>query len=250
MRIGVCCNPELAKFAVRCGADYVELPAYRLVTEPGYIDHIKDLPVETTNVFFSAEMRLYENESRSIKAAERTILRANEAGVQLMVVGSGPARKSTPSRDADWCFVRFVEILHQANIDTKECGILLAPESLNREETDVGNDLAQLALSLREVGIGFTADSYHILKEWDFDGRPCSLEDLFKTQVPFLPQHIHLGPLDRKAPKSDDPMLLAFFKRLKELGYAGRCSLECSWDHIKTDLCPSIKDVKTLWEAA
>ena len=73
MRIGVCCQPDLAKFALRAGADYVELPAYRFVVDHGYLASIKDFPVETTNLFFSSEMRLYENESRSVKAAEKTI---------------------------------------------------------------------------------------------------------------------------------------------------------------------------------
>jgi sugar phosphate isomerase/epimerase len=222
-----------------------------MATEPGYIESLKDVPVETTNLFFSSDLRLYENESRSIKAAERTIRRAAElGGVQIMVVGSGAARKSAPNREADWCFVRFVEILNQANRNTKDCTIVLAPESLNRDETDVGNDLAQLAHSLHEVGLGYTADSYHVLKEWDYDGRQSSLEDLFKVQVPFAPNHVHLGPLTRKAPKADDPMLLAFFQRLKEFGYDGRISLECSWDNIKAELKPSIEATQILWEAA
>lgn len=236
--------------AVKCGADYVEVPAYRFVTEKHYAEALEGLPVETTNLFFSSEMRLYEQIERTVLAAERTIRRAKEAEVQLMVIGSGAARKSPENRDADWCFVRFVEILNHANTNTKDCGIVLAPESLNREETDVGNDLAQLAHSCHEVGLGYTADSYHVLKEWDLEGRPGSVEALFEKQLPFIPNHVHLGPLDRKAPQSSDPMIQAFFRRLKDLGYDGRISLECSWGKFKHELCESIKAVRTLWEAA
>ena len=84
MRVGVCCSPELAKLATSSGAEYVELPAYRMATEPGYLDAIRDLPVEATNLFFSSDMRLYENEGRSVKNAEKTIRRAHAGGLTVL----------------------------------------------------------------------------------------------------------------------------------------------------------------------
>jgi hypothetical protein len=108
---------------------------------------------------------------------------------------------------------------------------LIAPEGLNRSETDLGTDTGSFANILAYYGIPYTADAYHILKEWDFDGREGGLsapsEEYWAAQLPFAPVHAHIADLpDRFAPKADDLMLSGFFRRLKELGYEGRVSLE------------------------
>jgi hypothetical protein len=108
---------------------------------------------------------------------------------------------------------------------------LIAPEGLNRTETDLGTDTGSFANTLAYYGIPYTADAYHILKEWDFDGREGGLsapsEQYWAAQLPFVPVHAHIADLpDRLAPKADDLMLSGFFRRMKELGYEVRVSLE------------------------
>ena len=77
----------------------------------------------------------------------------------------------------------------------------MAPESLNRSETNVGNDLGQLAKDLAAKGIAYTADLYHILYEANADGHPPD----FAEQLPFAPLHVHLADLPRHVPAPDDP---------------------------------------------
>jgi sugar phosphate isomerase/epimerase len=254
VRFGVCSAVEQADATLAAGADYIELPGHPLNEDADYIALLRSLPVEATNLFFSADIGLYDDFTRSVKIARRTIKHAAEAGVQVMVIGSGAARKSPKTRCADWAFMRFVEVVNQANEAALEEGVSLAPESLNREETDVGNDLAQLAESLREVNIGFTADSYHVLKEWDFEGREggqeAPSEEYWREKIPFAPTHVHLAPLDRQPPRSDDPMLLGFMRRLKESGYDSRISLECACREEDRDVPAAVEAMRTLWEAA
>ena len=108
---------------------------------------------------------------------------------------------------------------------------LIAPEGLNRSETNLGTDTGSFAATLAYYGIPYTADAYHILKEWDFDGREGERDvptaEFWETQIPFAPVHAHIADLpDRHAPTEDDVMLQGFFRRLKELDYQGGVSLE------------------------
>ncbi|MEI7577401.1 MAG: hypothetical protein WCK51_10940 [Armatimonadota bacterium] len=108
---------------------------------------------------------------------------------------------------------------------------LLAPEALNRSETNLGNDCGKFATTLAYYGIPYTADVYHILYEWDADGREGGLavpsEAFWEAQLPFAPVHVHLADLQgRAAPSAHDPMMAGFFRRLKALDYQGRMSLE------------------------
>ncbi len=108
---------------------------------------------------------------------------------------------------------------------------LIAPEALNRSETNLGNDCGKFANTMHYYGIPYTADVYHILYEWDADGREGGLtvpsDAFWEEQLPFAPAHVHLADLPRRAaPAADDPMLAGFFRRLKAMDYQGRMSLE------------------------
>jgi sugar phosphate isomerase/epimerase len=110
---------------------------------------------------------------------------------------------------------------------------LMAPEGLNRSETNLGTDTGSFAHTLAYYGIPYTADAFHILKEWDFDGREGGLEEptarFWEEQLPFAPAHVHVANLvGRAAPLSDDQLLPGFFRRLSKLGYQGLVSLEVS----------------------
>jgi sugar phosphate isomerase/epimerase len=142
-----------------------------------------------------------------------------------MVIGSGASRATPDPAVGD---APFVEIGGEIAEAARPLDIVIAPESLNRTETNVGNDLRSLAFALRDREVGYTADSYHILYEWDAEGRPSAIEDLYEEQIPFAPSHVHIANLPRTGVDSDDPMLLGFASRLRDLGYSGNVSLECN----------------------
>jgi hypothetical protein len=138
----------------------------------------------------------------------------------------------------------------------------MAPESLTRLETNVGNDLGRLARLLKERGVAYTADSFHVLKEWEFgtqgEGRGTRDEGRgtrdegpsdahWTEQIPFAPAHIHIGDLPRNYPKAADPMMRGFARRIKELGYDGRISLECSLGELSTGLPAALKELHALF---
>ena len=140
-----------------------------------------------------------------------------------MVLGSGGARRA-PAVGQEW-EDDFVEVAAALDEFAKVHGIRVVPESLNKSETNVGNDLEKLARSLHARGLGYTADAYHVLRE---EG----VSPDWEKQIPFAPAHVHFASYERKVPQPDDRMLEPFFKRLKALGYRGRVSFEGSLEDL------------------
>jgi sugar phosphate isomerase/epimerase len=247
MRFGVCTSLINAEKVIEAGFDYVELGASEIAKrEPWDASAYKGLPTEVTNLFFPGDLDLYSSKDWK-PYSEVLFQRASELGVQTMVIGSGGIRKSRPqssivdglqslfngtkiptsARKAEEAFLQIVSEMQ------KSTSVKLAPESLNRSETDCYNDCMILARDAEKKQIGYTADAYHILYEWDQNGRTggkeCPDEFFWQDQLPYLPTHCHLAALEgRSAPKPDDLMLKGFFQRLAKLGYQGRVSLECN----------------------
>lgn len=260
MRFGVCCSLEDADLARRLGADFVEVAAVgfgQLPADEFDADAWRDHGIEATNVFFPDDYRLVGPGATSFTDyAKATIERAALIGVRVMVLGSGAQRRApfevAPSRGT----VRLVEIARQLQDLADPYDIQIAPESLSRSETNVGNDLAFLTRALHLAHVGFTADSFHILREWDADMRERDAERLVPTpfflgdQMPFNPAHVHIADLYRRAPDPSDPMVRAFVRHLKSKGYDGRLSLECSRGPISDFLPKALDDLRLLVEEA
>lgn len=212
MRIGLCCTPQDGPAALAAGYDYVEYPA------------TSEEPSEATNLFYPPDVRLYED---GLPRGMGIIEAAAARGVKVMVLGSGGVRRAPEGMaDAD---ARFVALAADLDRFAQTLGLRVAPESLNPSETNVGTSLPDLARALRAEGAPYTADSYHALVETET--RDADL-DFWREQVPFAPLHVHFAPYDRSIPLGDEPSLLSFFARLRELAYEGRASLECHRDGV------------------
>lgn len=246
MRFGVCCSLENAPSALRAGADYVELPAWPLANDADYREALKDLPVEAVNLFFPGGFMLRDDPEAGVDHGLHVADAGKGIGISVYVVGSGGAR-SVPFGEDSEGLAQFVEVV--AAIAARS-GEVLAPESLNRLETNVGNDLYELATVLNQKGIGYTADSYHVLKEWHAEGEREGFVELWNRQLPICPAHVHVSDIDRRAPSAGDQSITAFFQRLKALNYDHRMSFECRWDHFEVDLETAVKSVKEMWESA
>lgn len=237
MKFGLCCSLEDAAEAVRLGADFVELPISAFA-EPDLFDPrpYHDLPVLAGNLFFPGSIVLVGPEATEYRDyAKRAMERASQIGMSVAVIGSGGSRRAPFGTTVSRAARRFVEIAQDVSEIASAVGVVVAPEPLNRSETNVGNDLAWMSRALSVRGVAFTADSYHVLYEWDANMRERDPERLVPTtyyladQIPFRPAHVHLSNLFREAGEPTDPMLRAFAGRLRELGFDGGVSLECRW---------------------
>ncbi len=248
IRFGVCCGIDDAEVVLGAGFDYVELGANNLSDDVG---KYRGLPVEATNLFFPGSVKMFGSEATPyLELAKATVDRAAKVGVQTMVIGSGASRKAPEGTDLEWAEREFILAVAVIAEHAKKYGIPIAPESLNRTETNVGNDLGCLARGLRHAGVGYTADSFHVLYEWNAEphAEEFPSKSHWEEQVPFLPTHVHIADLPRFAPKPGDPMVEGFAARLLELGYDGRVSLEYRrGDDFPAEMRQAVRDLKTLF---
>jgi len=248
MKFGVCCGIEDASTVLGVGFDYVELGANSLGDDTR---RYSGVPIEATNLFFPGSIHLFGRDATPyLDLARATVDRAAAIGVEVMVIGSGAARKAPEGLDMDATEREFLLIAAAIQAHAKQYGITIAPESLNQSETNIGNDLGCLARGLKYAGVGYTADSYHVLYEWraDFPDEEFPSKAHWEDQIPFAPSHVHIADLPRYAPKPNDPMVSGFADRLLELGYDGRVSLEYRRGaDLESELRRAHQDLKTLF---
>ena len=248
MRFGVCCGLEDTGVVLDAGYDYVELGAHTLRDET---DPYFGLPIEATNLFFSGSIRLFGSDATPyLDVARLTVDRAAHLGVKTMVIGSGGARKAPDGTDLCIAENEFLLIAAAIQDHAKQYSITIAPESLNRKETNIGNDLGRFASCLKFAGVGYTADSYHVLSEWKAEDprESAPSADYWADQIPFAPSHVHIANLPRFAPKPEDPMMQGFVHRLLELGYDGRVSLEYRrGDNFREEIWTALRDLHRLF---
>lgn len=233
MRFGACTSIDQSEKWKAAGFDYIEVAAATMRDEGWSPAPYVTAEVEVTNLFFPGGVNIYDGSFDPIEHVEIVGVCAAAVYAELMVIGSGGQRKHSEGAETGLeAFVGVVRAMQDAFPH-----LPLVPESLNRTETNVGTDLGKLALALREKGLGYTADVYHVLREWDFDGREGGkeypTEAFWEAQLPHPPTHVHLSNLDRTLPSQDDQMVLGFLRRLKDLGYSGKMSLEGSFNEMQ-----------------
>lgn len=246
MRFGVCCSLGQAKSVLNAGFDYVELPAGQLfggVEEPEWT-LFEGLAIQATNLFVHGDLKLVGPDKGDVRGyAERVIPRAAKAGVQTMVIGSGGARRAPAGYDLDAAEDDFLDAASLCSKIAAEHGIVIAPESLRPEETNVGCFLGDFARMLNYRGVAYTADSFHVLNQ---PGAFPEDSSFWNSELPFAPVHVHLGDKERTWRVGEAEELRGFVGRLKELGYDGRVSLECSWSDFEKELPEALSQVREL----
>lgn len=237
----------------------MELPAVSLaslVDDPAS----SGLPVETTNLFLPGGFRLCGLHRTAPSTlwgyVDEVLACAGRLGVRLMVVGSGGARSAPPGFDLEEAHQVFLDMVEQVQERANPYGIAIAPESLNRTETNVGTNLGSLARALRKREVEYTCDTRHLLVEWNLDHgleahatgernldhgleahATCVPSQAYlEDQVPFAPAHLHLGTAAASAPQESDLGVWAVLERARSLGFRGRVSLECRWEAMEREL--------------
>ncbi|MFZ4506425.1 MAG: sugar phosphate isomerase/epimerase family protein [Fimbriimonas sp.] len=225
---------------LEAGFDSVELGASSLLA---HYDAYAALRPKSMNLFFPGSIRLFGPEATEWRPyVDEMLPAAASVGAEVLVVGSGGQRRAPEhwsAADRDAAFAEFVAEMQAL----APAGLRLAPEALNATETNTGNSLPRLAEALAVRGCGYTADSYHSLFEmgeavdWD-------------AEIPFCPTHVHLGNRSRKGISADDPELIGFARRVRELGFDGIASIEVARaEDMASALAAWLRDVRTLLAA-
>ena len=155
--------------------------------------------------------------------------RCKLAGVKVVVLGSGEARRVPPGFDSATARRQFIEVAGKMALLAEKQGIVIAMENLNRSETNFGNtvlDVLAMAKEINRPGFKVTADIYHMLRE---DESPASIREAGSWLV-----HCHIAEeKDRAYPGKFGEDFRPYFKALKEIGFTGKIMMECGWKDLQ-----------------
>jgi sugar phosphate isomerase/epimerase len=170
------------------------------------------------------------------------LTRAVQVGGKVVTVGGGRSRtypegfSPRKARDQLRDFLSLVSDLAASR------GLDVGLEPLNREETNLINNIPEALELLREVSrpaLKLTADYYHLFT----DGEP--LADL-ELAVGLI-AHVHTADAGRRPPGTAGADQLALLRALSALGYDGRLSMECRFTDFDREASAALGYLRGLW---
>ncbi len=254
MEFGVCAGPEEASWAAEAGADFIEglvqpvlKPAEKEWTPPVPPGELT-IPLPVYNCFFPGSMKITgpEVDLAAIAAyARRTCERAAAMGSEMIVFGSGAARKVPDGWPRDRAEDQLVEAMRTVGPIARAAGVTIVMEPLHRPESNILNTVAEGMDYVRRAdaaGLAMLVDFFHLAIERE---PLANLEDAAPQLV-----HVHIAePEGRTPPRPGGTDFRPFLAKLKAVGYDRRISIECKWNDKRKELAPTLEYLRNEWHA-
>lgn len=241
MRFGCCGGLDKVSVIQEAGYDYIEMTVGTVKPEQSedefapVRDQILDLEIvpEAWNCLLPGDLKIVGPEvdgyrvERYLRTAFRRI---EELGGEIVVFGSGKARRMPDDFDAEEAETQIQLFLTTAGQIAGIHGITIAIEPLNTNESNIINSVSDAVDLAKDVGHPFVkvlADLYHM----DEDSEP--LEEILQAGDDLV--HVHTADTGRLYPGSGDYPHAEFFRLLKGMGYSERMSVECNFGDFPTE---------------
>jgi sugar phosphate isomerase/epimerase len=255
MRFGCCVSSiEQIKVLAEAGYDFCELPA-RLV-QP-FDDEAMALPAlraiadaplrpEAFNVLVPAQLRLVGPDANldTLRAYwRRTFTRMAQLGAQVVVLGSGAARRIPDGWSRERALDQLAEALRLAGAEAHQVGLELALEHLNQNECNVFNTLAECQTFITRhklYQVRVLADLHHL----ELEHAPLAH---VVNAAPLL-AHVHVADGGRRAPGNGGYDYAGFMQAVRATKYDRRISAECSWEDFATQAPVALQFMRQSWE--
>ncbi|MGC9522121.1 MAG: sugar phosphate isomerase/epimerase family protein [Anaerolineae bacterium] len=244
MQYGVCADPNYAPALAKAGFEFIELHVQNHLKTTASKEAFHEalaqikaspLPALAANCFLPGHLKItgphvdWDGLSEYVATAFE---RAETAGIQTIVFGSGGARQIPEGFDRDTAWAQLVRFGKMIGPMAEAHAVTVVVEPLNKtnEACNVLTSVGESASYVRDVDHGnvrLLADSYH----WKLDHD--SYEDLV-ANAPLL-HHVHVATVaSRLAPGLEPCDLTDFFQALHIGGYDGPISIEARWDDIES----------------
>ena len=251
MRLGCCIAGEDQLAPLEGAADYCELPVVRaLMGSDEAFERLaarlgaSPLPARACNVFLPAALRVVgaEVDADALSGYVATALaRMERLGAAVLVVGSGAARAVPDGFDRDRALEQFAGFLRGVAVRATGHGVTVVLEPLRPQETNLLNTVAESAAFLRERDTAparLLADLYHMREQGE------AMDALGETAD--LLAHVHVAGVGRGRPAPDAEDLEPFLRALRDAGYAGDCSIECTWKDFAAEAPGALAHMRTV----
>ena len=254
MRFGCCVSTrEQIDVIAKAGFDFCELPAKAV--QP-FDDEAAALPAmrefgaaplraEAFNVLVPPQLPLIgpKRDPDALRAyLERAFSRMAQLGAAVVVLGSGGARRIPEGMPRQAALDELADSVALIADEADRAGLQIALEHLNRNECNVFNSLAESQAFLDEYALPsmrLLVDLFHLEVEHE------PVADVVAAG-PLL-AHVHVAGGDRRAPNVPGYDYAGFVSALREVGYAGRISAECSWEDLPAQAADALAFMKSNW---
>lgn len=206
-------------------------------------------PTEAVNCFFPGGLK---NTGPDVDAAaldawvETACRRAAAAGVEIIVFGSGGSRAVPEGFDRNRAAGQLVENMKRYGPIAAAHGVTIALEPLNTKDCNFVNSVDEGAELVRSAGhpnIRLLIDTYHMAVDND------PADSIRRAEG--LVVHAHCAEGDGRGPlgaAGEDQR--PYFRAMRDIGYDGRISLECSWQDFAAQIGPAAAELRRQWETA
>jgi sugar phosphate isomerase/epimerase len=261
MRFGICAPYREVAALETYPFDYLEENVQRFLIPERPQEAFEELwqeaaqltvPIEAANSLLPADLTVVATPTRRVdtKRLERymktALQRAEQAGIRVIVFGSGGARACPPGYSRNDAVQQIREHLLQWSEWAQNHGVQIVLEPLRYEETNMLNTVAEsgaLVASIEKSGARLLADVYHMACNHE------SPQDIL-LWVSLL-SHIHVAEKrDRAAPGRYGEDFRPYFSALHQGGYDHRISIECNWQNLAQEVAPAIEILKEQWTAS
>ena len=231
--VGYCTGLANLEAAKSAGFDYVELSTTEIanLTDADFetaAARIKTIGIATpaANLFLPAALKVTgpeTNPEQQMAHVKKAFTRLARLGTQMVVFGSGGARRVPDGFSKDEAFKQLVDFGRRAAAEARTHGITITIEPLRRQETNIINTAAEgLALveAIDHPNFQLMIDFYHLASEQEDPAIVLRAKDRLR--------HLHVAnPQERVFPaKWEEFDYGPFFANLKKIGYDKRISVE------------------------
>jgi len=254
MQFGVCGDAGMAEAAAKAGFDFVEGTVGKLLKPRESRDAFRvaleavraaGLPCPVVNCFVPGDLKITGPEADPGKLRDyvtATFDRAGQAGVEVVVFGSGGARQIPDGFSREAAHGQLVAFCSMAGPIASDNGVTIAVEPLHRPDCNVLTSVSETAALVEDVAhpaVRLLADSYHLFLE------EASCEAVARHAG--LLAHVHVATVpNRLVPGAEPCALDAFFEALRQGGYAGRISIEARITDPAAELPAALSALRSL----
>ncbi len=242
MEIGCSVSLQDMALAHDAGFDFVELQAGSVLPEmdDSHFDAVREtvlrspIAVKSFNAFLPQHMKIvgrHMDQHQYKTYVITTLRRIRDLGGERVSFGSGHARSCPEDFSKEQAEEQIVEFLEFTADAAGEMGIQVNVEALNRTECNMIRSLPdanRYVERLHRSNVSLLADFYHMQLEQE------PLEHL--KQVRNNLNYVHVADTGRFYPGSGEFPFQALMQMLRQIGYNGPVSVECTWRDVKTEI--------------
>jgi sugar phosphate isomerase/epimerase len=260
MRFGFCAGGAHSETIRSAGYDYIELPlAPTLRPEepeaevmPAALRQLGEWPggAQAFNILLPGDLKVVGpevDEARQERYLSAAFARVGAVGGSIAVFGSGRSRAVPDGFSRETARSQIIAFLQRCGPQAAASGVTVAIEPLNTRECNILTSVAaalEIAQAAGHPQIKVLSDLYHVAEERQSYEETRAAGDWLA--------HVHVaGAEGRRVPNAADiDYLAAYFRVLKEMGYAGRISVEGSSTDLPRQAGESLDALHKAWQIA